>query len=103
MTGVQTCALPISEVVITLGDRGCLYGNRDGAQVRVPSHRVDAVDSTAAGDTFVGVLSAVLGEGATMPEAMRMASAGAALSVQRPGASSSMPAREEIARFVEAR
>lgn len=93
----------VPEVVITLGDRGCLYGNRDGAQVRVPSHRVDAVDSTAAGDTFVGVLSAVLGEGATMPEAMRVASAGAALSVQRPGASSSMPAREEIARFVEAR
>ncbi|WP_344130612.1 ribokinase [Saccharopolyspora halophila] len=93
----------VPEVVITLGARGCLYGNRDGAQVRVPSHRVDAVDSTAAGDTFVGVLSAVLGEGASMPDAMRLASAGAALSVQRPGASSSMPTRAEIVRFVDER
>ncbi|MFC7342967.1 ribokinase [Saccharopolyspora griseoalba] len=93
----------VPEVVITLGDRGCLYGNREGVQTRVPSHRVTAVDSTAAGDTFVGVLSAVLGGGATMPEAMRMASAGAALSVQRPGASSSMPDRQEIVRFVAER
>lgn len=93
----------VPEVVITLGSRGCLYGNRDGAQVRVPSHRVDAVDSTAAGDTFVGVLSAVLGEGASMSDAMRLASAGAALSVQRPGASSSMPTRAEIVRFVDER
>ncbi|MER7015216.1 ribokinase [Saccharopolyspora sp. NPDC000359] len=93
----------VPEVVITLGSRGSLYGNRDGARVEVPSFPVEAVDTTAAGDTYVGVLSAALGEGADMPEAMRTASAGSALSVQRNGASSSMPTRREIADFLAAR
>ncbi|MEU5846930.1 ribokinase [Saccharopolyspora shandongensis] len=90
----------VPEVLITLGARGSLYGNRDGARVEAPSFPVDAVDTTAAGDTFVGVLSAALGEGAEMPEALRLASAGAAVSVQRNGASSSMPTRQEITDFL---
>lgn len=90
----------VPEVVITLGGRGSLYGNRDGARVEAPSFPVEAVDTTAAGDTFVGVLSAALGEGAEMPEALRLASAGAAVSVQRNGASSSMPTRQEITDFL---
>ncbi|MGW1680159.1 ribokinase [Saccharopolyspora sp. NPDC002376] len=93
----------VPEVVITLGSRGSLYGNRDGERVEVPSFRVDAVDTTAAGDTYVGVLSAALGEGADMPEAMRLASAGSAVSVQRNGASSSMPTRGEITDFLAGR
>ncbi|MBB5153199.1 ribokinase [Saccharopolyspora phatthalungensis] len=93
----------VPEVVITLGARGSLYGNRDGARVEVPSFPVDAVDTTAAGDTFVGVLSTALGEGAEVPEALRLASAGAAVSVQRNGASSSMPTRQEIIDFVATR
>ncbi|MFB9569968.1 ribokinase [Saccharopolyspora hordei] len=90
----------VPEVVITLGARGSLYGNRDGARVEVPSFPVEAVDTTAAGDTYVGVLSAALGEGADVPEAMRLASAGSAVSVQRTGASSSMPTRQEITDFL---
>jgi ribokinase len=93
----------VPEVVITLGARGSLYGNRDGARVEMPSFRVDAVDTTAAGDTFVGVLSTALGEGADVAEALRLASAGAAVSVQRNGASSSMPTRQEITDFLGAR
>ncbi|MER7081083.1 ribokinase [Saccharopolyspora kobensis] len=93
----------VPEVVITLGARGSLYGSRDGARVEVPSFPVEAVDTTAAGDTYVGVLSAALGEGADMPEAMRTASAGSAVSVQRNGASSSMPTRREIADFLAGR
>ncbi|MCI2423831.1 ribokinase [Saccharopolyspora sp. K220] len=90
----------VPEVVITLGAHGSLYGNRDGARVEVPSFPVDAVDTTAAGDTFVGVLSVALGEGAEVPEALRLASAAAAVSVQRNGASSSMPTRQEITDFL---
>ncbi|WP_223839470.1 ribokinase [Saccharopolyspora pogona] len=93
----------VPEVVITLGDRGSLYGNRDGVRVEVPSFPVDAVDTTAAGDTFLGVLSTAMGEGAGVPEALRLASAGAAVSVQRSGASSSMPTRQEITDFLATR
>ncbi|MGI8310458.1 ribokinase [Saccharopolyspora hattusasensis] len=93
----------VPEVVITLGDRGSLYGNRDGVRVEVPGFPVDAVDTTAAGDTFLGVLSTAMGEDAGVPEALRLASAGAAVSVQRSGASSSMPTRQEITDFLATR
>ncbi|WP_282976120.1 ribokinase [Saccharopolyspora erythraea] len=90
----------VPEVVITLGGRGSVYGSRGGEVVEMPSFPVRAVDTTAAGDTFAGVLSVALGEGAGIREALRRASAAAALSVQRNGASSSMPTRREIADFL---
>lgn len=86
----------VPEVVITLGAAGCLYGSRSGEVLHVPAVAVDAVDTTAAGDTFVGALTVALAEGVAVERALRWASAAAALSVQRPGASSSMPTRAEI-------
>jgi ribokinase len=86
----------VPEVVVTLGAAGSLYAARGTAPLTVPAPRVTAVDSTGAGDTFVGTLAVALGEGREMPEALAWASAAAALSVQRPGASSSMPYRSEI-------
>ncbi|MHA6802703.1 ribokinase [Salinifilum ghardaiensis] len=90
----------VPEVVITLGSEGALYGSRTGEQVHVPSFPVEAVDTTAAGDTFLGVLCSALGEGRSVEESLRWASAGAAVSVGRRGASSSMPDREEIIEFL---
>lgn len=92
----------VPEVVITWGSRGCLYGNRSGEHFEMPAHRVAAVDTTAAGDTFVGVLSAAVAAGADMREALRRGAAAAALSVQRNGASSSMPSGREITDFLSA-
>ncbi|MFJ6630349.1 ribokinase [Streptomyces sp. NPDC091376] len=86
----------VPEVVITLGGAGCLYAARGMEPLTVAAPRVRAVDTTAAGDTFVGALAVALVEGRPMPEAMIWASTAAALSVQRPGASSSMPYRPEI-------
>jgi ribokinase len=87
----------VPEVVITLGSTGCLYATRDTANpLTVPAPKVTAVDTTAAGDTFVGALAVALGENKSVPEALTWASAAAALSVQRPGATSSMPYRTEI-------
>ncbi|MGW7368907.1 PfkB family carbohydrate kinase, partial [Streptomyces sp. NPDC054841] len=86
----------VPEVVITLGAAGSLYAARGAEPVTVPAPRVRAVDTTAAGDTFVGALAVAIVEGRPMPAAMAWASAAAALSVQRPGASSSMPYRTEI-------
>jgi ribokinase len=86
----------VPEVVITLGAGGCLYGSRGGGVLRVPAVPVEAVDTTAAGDTFVGALAVALAEGRQPAAALGWASAAAALSVRRPGASSSMPSRAEI-------
>ncbi|GGP94549.1 ribokinase [Streptosporangium pseudovulgare] len=86
----------VPEAVITLGAEGALYGSRAGGRLRVPAVPVRAVDTTAAGDTFVGALAVARAEGRPQEEALRFAAAAAALSVQREGASTSMPGRAEI-------
>jgi ribokinase len=92
----------VPEVVVTLGARGALHAVRDAEPLLVPAPRVRAEDSTAAGDTFVGALAVARGEGRPMREALAWASAAAALSVQRPGASASMPHRAETDAFAAA-
>lgn len=83
-------------LVITLGSKGCLYAARGSRTVHFPAPEVAAVDTTGAGDTFVGTLAVALGEGQPVPKAVAWASAAAALCVQKPGASISMPYRSEI-------
>ncbi|MGI5354674.1 ribokinase [Streptomyces sp. CA-252508] len=95
-TAAEALLRHVPEVVITLGAAGSLYAARGADPVTVPAPRVRAVDTTAAGDTFVGALAVALGEGTPVPDALAWASSAAALSVQRPGASSSMPYRTEI-------
>ncbi|MGW6688958.1 ribokinase [Streptomyces sp. NPDC054961] len=89
----------VPEVVVTLGSAGALYAARGREPLTVPAPRVRAVDTTAAGDTFVGALAVALGEGRPVPAALRWASAAAALSVQHPGAQDSMPSRAQIDAF----
>ncbi|MGW0484956.1 ribokinase [Nonomuraea sp. NPDC003214] len=86
----------VDEAVITLGSEGALYGGRTGERLRVPAVKVRAVDTTAAGDTFAGAFAVARAEGREAAGALRFASAAAALSVQREGASTSMPTRAEI-------
>ncbi|EGX59897.1 ribokinase [Streptomyces zinciresistens K42] len=86
----------VPEVVVTLGAAGCLYAARGAEPLTVPAPEVTAVDTTGAGDTFVGALAVASGEGRPMPDALRWAAAAAALSVQREGATVSMPYRPEI-------
>ncbi|MFE9727259.1 ribokinase [Streptomyces sp. NPDC005794] len=89
----------VPEVVITLGRKGCLYAARDGEPVLFPAPESTAVDTTGAdvgGDTFVGTLAVALVEGRAVPEALAWASAAAALRVQRPGTSASLPYRSGI-------
>ncbi|MET8046424.1 MULTISPECIES: ribokinase [unclassified Streptosporangium] len=85
-------------VIITLGARGALTSAGDEAAVWVEAPRVNAVDTTAAGDTFVGALAVAHLEEQPADRAVRFATAAAGLSVQRAGASSSMPTRAEIDR-----
>ncbi|MFB4271780.1 ribokinase [Nonomuraea sp. GTA35] len=86
----------VEEAVITLGSDGALYGSRSGERLRVPAVKVDAVDTTAAGDTFVGALAVARTERMPVADALSFAATAAALSVQREGASTSMPTRREI-------
>ncbi|MFH8516042.1 ribokinase [Streptomyces gelaticus] len=86
----------VPAVIVTLGAKGCLYAARGGEPVLFPAPEVTAVDTTGAGDTFVGTLAVALGERRPVPEALAWASSAAALCVQRPGASASMPYRTEI-------
>lgn len=86
----------VPAVVITLGAKGCLYAARGSQTVHFPAPEVTAVDTTGAGDTFVGTLAVALGEGQPVPKAVAWAASAAALCVQKPGASISMPYRSEI-------
>jgi ribokinase len=85
-------------VVLKLGAAGCYFLDRAGSG-DVPGLAVNAVDSTAAGDTFNAALAVALAEGQAWPEALRFANRAAALSVTRPGAQASMPTRPEVLQF----
>jgi ribokinase len=87
------------DVIVTRGANGAVHVHGHD-QVAVPAFTVPVVDTTAAGDTFVGVLAVALADGAGWAAALRQASAAAALSVQRLGASSSMPTRTGIDTFL---
>lgn len=82
-------------VLVTLGSEGVLWAERNRHE-RVPAFRVQAVDTTAAGDAFNGALAYALARGLAMSEAIRYASAAAAIAVTRMGAQPSLPRRAEV-------
>ena len=82
-------------VIVTLGAAGVV--SVTASEVRHhPARSVRAVDSTAAGDTFIGGLCAALVEGRSLDRAVAFAQAAAAISVTRPGAQTSIPRRDEV-------
>lgn len=86
-------------VILTLGERGSLV--LDGEQMwHAPAVKVKAVDSTGAGDAFVGSLAVFLGEGLGLNDAVRRANAVAALSVTKIGTQVSFPKRQEADEFL---
>jgi ribokinase len=92
----------VVSIVITLGERGA-FASSPEFEGLVPAFKVEAVDTTAAGDVFNGALAVALAEKVSMEHALRFASAAAALSVTRPGAQPSAPVRSEIEGFLSAR
>jgi ribokinase len=87
--------LGVRSVVMKLGDQGCVYCGPDRT-FATASFPVQAVDSTAAGDTFNAALAVSLAEGAEIEVALRFANAAAAISVTRAGAQTSAPSRTEV-------
>ena len=95
----QLKAKGISELMVTLGKQGAVYINGDTLYTQ-PAFRVQAVDTTAAGDTFCGAYVSALAMGEDVFSAMRFAVAASALAVQRAGAQESIPTREETEAFL---
>ncbi len=89
----------IEIVIITLGSRGVFVSQHGQGQI-IAGFKVQAKDSTAAGDTFNGALLVALLENQPLTEAIRFAQAAAAISVTREGAQPSIPTRMEVLQFL---
>jgi ribokinase len=85
-------------VVVTLGSRGAVVVTDRGVEA-ITAPRVDAVDTTGAGDAFVGALAAELSAGQALIDAVEFAVRAATLSVRVAGAREGMPTREQVERF----
>lgn len=100
-TAVRGLLEQVPTVIVTLGSAGVRLHRRGREAYAQSSFPVDAVDTTSAGDTFCGVLAARLAVGTGIKEALRDASAAAALTVTRPGAQESIPTREDVSSFLD--
>ena len=95
---LASASLP-DRVVVTLGGRGALV--RNGSSVTaVPAPHVEVVDTTGAGDTFVGALADALARSVEFADAVRWAVCAASLSTQALGATSGMPRADEVERLM---
>lgn len=84
-------------VIITVGSKGAFYHTADGNTGFVDAFKVKAVDTTAAGDTFIGALSSQLNKDlSNLPDAIRFANRASSITVQRMGAHPSIPTLAEI-------
>lgn len=88
----------INTIIITLGPKGALICQNKN-YIEIPSLKVKAVDTTAAGDTFCGAFCVALTEGASLEEAVTFGNRAAAISVTRQGAQQSTPTRDEVELF----
>lgn len=92
----------IAEVILTLGDRGALLANRDGV-THVPARKVQVIDTTGAGDAFVGALAVARVHGLGSREAVRSATCAGTLAVTKLGAQTSLPSADELEVFCASR
>lgn len=90
---------PGLRILLTLGSAGVVHISPEGRQ-SVPAFKVEAVDTTAAGDTFIGYCLAALAEGLDVAAALRRGNAAAAVCVTRLGASVAIPERAEVEAFL---
>lgn len=87
-------------VILTMGSNGLLYTDEQSQIIHLEAYTVQAVDTTAAGDTFIGALAAAWQSGLALRERITFASAAAALAVTKSGAQASIPSNAEIEAFI---
>lgn len=113
LTGIHVCdtasaraaaqfflARGVKNAVIKLGSHGVYAANEQGEQL-IPPYHVDAIDTTAAGDTFGGAFCARISGGSSLEDALHFANAAGAFSTTRAGAQPAMPSLEEINLFLQ--
>jgi ribokinase len=89
----------VEVLIVTLGSKGALLSTKDETKI-ISGYKVEAKDSTAAGDVFNGALAVAIAENKSLDEAIQFANAAAAVSVTRIGAQPSAPKREEIENMI---
>ncbi len=94
--GLHLHDLPVDAVIVTRGAEGATWHARGWPEIAVPALPTQVVDTTGAGDCFIGALAAALDRGATPQDAMRFAAAAASIQVSRQGAAGAMPSHDEI-------
>lgn len=108
LTGISVCSpedaekavrrlkdMGIKTPIVSMGSQGVVY-EYQGKMIHEPGIKTQAVDTTAAGDTFIGSLAARLSLGEIFPEAVKYANHAASLCVQKKGAQSSIPFMEDV-------
>ena len=99
----RLCGRGARAVVITLGAVGARLHRATGEEAMVRAYTVQVVDSTAAGDAFVGAFGVALAEGVSDEEALRRGNAAGAMAVTRAGAQPSLPTRDELEAWLRER
>ena len=97
--GVPEADIPVPRILITRGGQGAEY-RAGGTVFEQAAFAVTPVDTTGAGDTFLGAFLARLSEGSEAPCALRYAAAASAIQVTRPGAAAAIPDAQEVAEFM---
>ena len=90
----------VRNVIVTLGEKGAMFVDNTGVKW-IPSHSISVVDTTAAGDAFVGAFAFALAEGKSTFEAVNWANAAGALATTKLGAQPSLPTYQSVAEFLK--
>lgn len=88
-------------VIAKLGDNGSYYKDKSGKEFKISAYKVNAIDTTAAGDIFNGAFAASLSKNLSVLSSLKFANAASAISVTRKGASISCPEYDEVIKFME--
>lgn len=90
----------VNSVIVTLGDKGCLYLDKN-TEIYSDSFQVNAIDTTAAGDSFNGAISVALAEGMPIEKALKFSNATGAITTTRLGAQEALPFRNYVEEFLK--
>jgi ribokinase len=88
-------AMGVKNIIVTLGSNGC-YVKTASEEARIETFKVNAIDTTAAGDSFSGALAAHLAKGTPLKESLKIANATGALTTTKIGAQEALPTEEEV-------
>lgn len=91
----------VKNILVTLGEKGVYLDSEENGICRIPAIPVDALDTTAAGDSFTAAMAVMLADGRSLREAVIFANYVSAIVVTRKGAQSSMPTFDEVRQYIE--